>query len=91
MVKCIDIKDFNVYYGIFKVVEDVMMIVELWLVMVFIGLFGCGKFIFLCIFNCMYEVVVGVCVEGLVCFDDCDLYVCDVDFVVVCCIVGMVF
>lgn len=57
----------------------------MWSVIVFIGFFGCGKFMFLCMFNCMYEVIFGVCVEGEVLFDGKDFYGFGVDLVFVCC------
>lgn len=83
MVKCIEIKDFDIYYGFFYVVELVNLIVEFCIVMVFIGLFGCGKLMVLWIFNCMYEVILGVYCIGKVEFDGVDLYGKGVDLVVV--------
>lgn len=68
-----------------------MMLIELRIVIVFIGLFGCGKLMFLCILNWMYEVILGGWVEGIVVFNGCDFYVCEIDLVVVWCMVGMVF
>ena len=91
MAKRIDVKDLNVYYGVFKAVEGVTMTVEPRSVTAFIGPSGCGKSTFLRTLNRMHEVIPGGRVEGKVALDDQDLYAAGVDPVAVRRTVGMVF
>lgn len=60
MVKWLDFMDVNIYYGLFYVVVDVLLVILFCSVMVFIGFLGCGKMMVLCILNWMYEVIFGV-------------------------------
>src|SRR5688572_29715365 len=87
----IDVGDLNVYYGSFKAVEDVSMVIEPGSVTAFIGPSGCGKSTFIRTLNRMHEVVPGARVEGKVLLDGEDLYGADVDPVVVRRQIGMVF
>ncbi|MBD2757928.1 phosphate ABC transporter ATP-binding protein [Yimella sp. cx-573] len=91
MGKRIDVQDLNVFYGDFKAVEDVSMVIEPRSVTAFIGPSGCGKSTFLRTLNRMHEVIPGGRVEGSVKLDDQDLYASGVDPVGVRRTVGMVF
>lgn len=50
--------------------------------MVFIGLFGCGKLIFLCCINCMNDLVDSCCIDGEILFYGYNIYDKSVDVVV---------
>ncbi len=91
MSKRIEINDLNVYYGKFKAVEDVSMVIEPRSVTAFIGPSGCGKSTFIRTLNRMHEVIPGAYVEGQVLVDGDDLYGPGVDPVLVRRQVGMVF
>jgi phosphate transport system ATP-binding protein len=89
--KRIEVNDLNVYYGKFKAVEDVSMVIEPRSVTAFIGPSGCGKSTFIRTLNRMHEVIPGAYVEGEVLIDGDDLYGPGVDPVLVRRQVGMVF
>jgi len=89
--KRIEINDLNVYYGKFKAVEDITMVIEPRSVTAFIGPSGCGKSTFIRTLNRMHEVIPGAYVEGEVLVDGSDLYGPSVDPVLVRRQVGMVF
>jgi phosphate transport system ATP-binding protein len=89
--KRIEVNDLNVYYGKFKAVEDVTMVIEPRSVTAFIGPSGCGKSTFIRTLNRMHEVIPGAYVEGEVLIDGDDLYGPGVDPVLVRRQVGMVF
>jgi len=89
--KRIEVNDLNVYYGKFKAVEDVSMVIEPRSVTAFIGPSGCGKSTFIRTLNRMHEVIPGAYVEGQVLVDGDDLYGPGVDPVLVRRQVGMVF
>lgn len=91
MSKRIEVKDLNVYYGKFKAVEDISMVIEPRSVTAFIGPSGCGKSTFIRTLNRMHEVIPGAYVEGEVLVDGSDLYGASVDPVRVRRQVGMVF
>ena len=91
MSKRIEVNDLNVYYGKFKAVEDVSLVIEPRTVTAFIGPSGCGKSTFLRTLNRMHEVIAGARVEGEVLLDGEDLYGPGVDPVRVRRLVGMVF
>ncbi|GAA1691143.1 phosphate ABC transporter ATP-binding protein PstB [Microcella alkalica] len=91
MSKRIEVNDLNVYYGKFKAVEDVSMLIEPRSVTAFIGPSGCGKSTFIRTLNRMHEVIPGAYVEGQVLIDGDDLYGPGVDPVLVRRQVGMVF
>jgi phosphate transport system ATP-binding protein len=67
MSKRIEAKDLDIYYGKFKAVEGVSMIIEPRAVTAFIGPSGCGKSTFLRSLNRMHEVIPGAYVEGELC------------------------
>ncbi|WP_168916389.1 phosphate ABC transporter ATP-binding protein PstB [Microcella flavibacter] len=91
MSKRIEVNDLNVYYGKFKAVEDISMVIEPRSVTAFIGPSGCGKSTFIRTLNRMHEVIPGAYVEGEVLVDGSDLYGPGVDPVLVRRQVGMVF
>ena len=91
MSKSIEVRDLNVFYGKFKAVEDVSLMIEPRTVTAFIGPSGCGKSTFLRTLNRMHEVIPGAYVTGEVMIDGNDLYAPGVDPVQVRRQVGMVF
>lgn len=91
MAQRIDVADLDVYYGAFRAVADVSMIIEPRSVTALIGPSGCGKSTFLRTLNRMHEVVPGARVEGTVLVDGVDLYDRAVDPVAVRRQIGMVF
>ncbi len=91
MSKRIQVNDLDVYYGQFKAVEGVNMVIEPRSVTAFIGPSGCGKSTFLRTLNRMHEVIPGARVDGEVLVDGNDLYGPGVDPVLVRRQVGMVF
>lgn len=91
MSKRIEVNDLNVYYGKFKAVEDITMVIEPRSVTAFIGPSGCGKSTFIRTLNRMHEVIPGAYVEGEVLVDGNNLYGHGVDPVLVRRQVGMVF
>ncbi|WP_225755128.1 phosphate ABC transporter ATP-binding protein PstB [Actinotalea sp. Marseille-Q4924] len=91
MAQRIDVKDLDVYYGTFRAVADVSMMIEPRSVTALIGPSGCGKSTFLRTLNRMHEVIPGARVEGTVTMEGVDLYGNDVDPVAVRRLVGMVF
>ncbi len=91
MSKRIEVNDLDVFYGKFKAVEDVNIVIEPRTVTAFIGPSGCGKTTFLRTLNRMHEVVPGAYVKGEVLIDGNNLYGPGVDPVLVRRQVGMVF
>ena len=91
MAKRIEVEDLDVYYGSFKAVSGVSMVVEPRTVTAFIGPSGCGKSTVLRTLNRMHEVIPGAYATGKVQLDGVDLYGQGVDPVAVRRLVGMVF
>ena len=91
MAQRIDVSSLDVYYGAFRAVADVSMLIEPRSVTALIGPSGCGKSTFLRTLNRMHEVIPGARVEGTVTMDGVDLYDPDVDPVAVRRQIGMVF
>ena len=91
MSKRIEAKNLDIYYGDFKAVEDVSMVIEPRAVTAFIGPSGCGKSTFLRSLNRMHEVIPGAYVKGELLLDGEDLYAPAVDPVNVRRQIGMVF
>jgi phosphate transport system ATP-binding protein len=91
MAKRIDVEDLDVYYGSFKAVSGVSLVVEPRTVTAFIGPSGCGKSTVLRTLNRMHEVIPGAYATGKVALDGIDLYGQGVDPVAVRRLVGMVF
>ena len=91
MAKRIDVEHLDVYYGSFKAVSGVSLVVEPRTVTAFIGPSGCGKSTVLRTLNRMHEVIPGAYATGKVALDGVDLYGQGVDPVAVRRLVGMVF
>ena len=91
MSKRIETKNLDIFYGDFKAVEGVSMIIEPRAVTAFIGPSGCGKSTFLRSLNRMHEVIPGASVKGELLLDGEDLYAPAVDPVNVRRQIGMVF
>jgi phosphate transport system ATP-binding protein len=87
----IDVDSLNLYYGSFRAVKDISMIIEPRSVTAIIGPSGCGKSTFLRSLNRMHEVTPGTRVEGSVRLDGVDVYDSEVDPVQLRRVVGMVF
>lgn len=91
MAKRIELKSIDVYYGKFKAVEDINMVIEPRAITAFIGPSGCGKSTLIRTLNRMHEVIPGAYVEGELLMDGENIYSDDVDPVKVRRQVGMVF
>ena len=91
MSKRIEAKNLDIFYGDFKAVEGVSMIIEPRAVTAFIGPSGCGKSTFLRSLNRVHEVIPGASVKGELLLDGEDLYAPAVDPVNVRRQIGMVF
>lgn len=91
MAKRMELKDLNVYYGDFKAVEGVNMVIEPNAVTAFIGPSGCGKSTVLRCLDRMLELTPGARTTGQVLLDDQDIYAPGVDPVRVRQQIGMVF
>ena len=87
----IDIKNLDIYYGDFKAVADVNMVIQPRSVTAMIGPSGCGKSTVLRSLNRMHEVIPGAYVDGEVLMDGENLYGKGVDPVNVRRKIGMVF
>ena len=91
MSKRIDIKNLDIYYGDFKAVAGVDMVIQPRSVTAMIGPSGCGKSTVLRSLNRMHEVIPGAYVDGEVLMDGENLYGKGVDPVNVRRKIGMVF
>ena len=91
MSKRIDIKNLDIFYGDFKAVAEVNMVIQPRSVTAMIGPSGCGKSTVLRSLNRMHEVIPGAYVDGEVLMDGENLYGKGVDPVGVRRKVGMVF
>ena len=91
MAKQITLDRVNAYYGGFRAIADISMVVEPGSITAFIGPSGCGKSTALRTINRMHEVVPGARVEGVIALDEQDIYGPGVDPVEVRRNVGMVF
>lgn len=91
MAKRIELKSLDVYYGKFKAVEDISMVIEPRAITAFIGPSGCGKSTLIRTLNRMHEVIPGAYVEGELLMDGENIYSDEVDPVKVRRQVGMVF
>jgi phosphate transport system ATP-binding protein len=87
----IETKNLSFYYGSFKALEDVSVVVYEKAITAFIGPSGCGKSTFLRIFNRMNELISGVRIEGEVLIDGINIYDPSIDSVRIRKMVGMVF
>jgi len=89
--KRIEVNDLNIFYGKFKAVEDISMVIEPRSVTAFIGPSGCGKSTFIRSLNRMHEAIQGAYVTGEVLVDGQNLYSPATDPVNVRRQIGMVF
>jgi phosphate transport system ATP-binding protein len=87
----IEIRELSVYYGAFRAVRDINLMIQPHAITAIIGPSGCGKSTFLRTLNRMHELTDGTRVEGTVLLDDEDIYGQDVDPVALRRVVGMVF
>jgi phosphate transport system ATP-binding protein len=81
----------SIYYGEFRAVREISMLIPGQSVTAIIGPSGCGKSTFIRTLNRMHELVPGARVEGRVELDGEDIYAAGVDPVLLRRIVGMVF
>lgn len=86
----IEIKDLNLYYGENYVLKNINIKINEKVIIVLIGLFGCGKFIFLRILNRMNDFIENVKIEGNVYFEGKDIYK-EIDVIMFRKKIGMVF
>ena len=91
MAKRITLDHVNAFYGSFKAIDDLSLVIEARSITAFIGPSGCGKSTALRTINRMHEVIPGARVEGRICLDDDDIYAPGIDPVDVRRSVGMVF
>jgi phosphate transport system ATP-binding protein len=91
VAKRITLDRVNAYYGKFKAIEDLSLVIEEQSITAFIGPSGCGKSTALRTINRMHEVIPGARVEGRIALDDDDIYAPGTDPVDVRRKVGMVF
>jgi phosphate transport system ATP-binding protein len=87
----IDIEHLSVYYGAFRAVKDVSMMITPHAITAIIGPSGCGKSTFLRTLNRMHELTPTARLEGSVRLDGEDVNGPDVDPVALRRVVGMVF
>jgi phosphate transport system ATP-binding protein len=91
MAKRIEAVGVTAYYGSFKAIDNINMVIEPKSVTALIGPSGCGKSTFLRSINRMHEVLPGAYVEGKLTIDAQDIYGRDVDVTAVRRMIGMVF
>ena len=91
MAKRIEAAGITAYYGSFRAIDSISMVMEPKSVTALIGPSGCGKSTFLRSINRMHEVLPGTRVEGKLTIDAQDVYGRDVDVTAVRRLIGMVF
>ena len=91
MAKRITLDHVSAFYGSFKAIDDLSLVIEAQSITAFIGPSGCGKSTALRTINRMHEVIPGARVEGRISLDDDDIYAPGIDPVDVRRSVGMVF
>ncbi|MDP9798112.1 phosphate transport system ATP-binding protein [Catenuloplanes nepalensis] len=91
MAKRVEATNVNAFYGSFKAIENVNMVVEPKTVTALIGPSGCGKSTFLRSINRMHEVLPNARVEGTLTLDQENIYDKQVDVTAVRRLIGMVF
>jgi phosphate transport system ATP-binding protein len=91
MAKRVEATNVTSYYGSFKAIENISMVVEPKTVTALIGPSGCGKSTFLRSINRMHEVLPNARIEGRLTVDDQNIYDSDVDVTAVRRLIGMVF
>ena len=91
MAKRIESIGLNAFYGTFRAIQDVDLVIEPKTITALIGPSGCGKSTFLRTLNRLHEVIPGARVEGRLMLDDEDIYGPGVDPTGVRRTIGMVF
>nr|WP_221378422.1 phosphate ABC transporter ATP-binding protein PstB [Actinoplanes polyasparticus] len=91
MAKRIEASNVSSYYGNFKAIDSVSMVVEPKTITALIGPSGCGKSTFLRSINRMHEVLPNARIEGSLTIDEQNIYDPDVDVTAVRRLIGMVF
>src|ERR1051325_1439014 len=91
MAKRIEAVNVSAFYGAFRAIDSINMVIEPKSVTALIGPSGCGKSTFLRSINRMHEVIPGARVEGQLLIDGEDIYGRDVDVTTVRRMIGMVF
>ena len=91
MAKRIESIGLNAFYGNFRAIQDVDLVIEPKTITALIGPSGCGKSTFLRTLNRLHEVIPGARVEGRLMLDDEDIYGPGVDPTGVRRTIGMVF
>nr|WP_294691323.1 phosphate ABC transporter ATP-binding protein PstB [uncultured Friedmanniella sp.] len=91
MANRITLDNVNAFYGGFRAIADISMVIDERSITAFIGPSGCGKSTALRTINRMHEVIPGARVEGTIALDDDDIYAPGIDPVDVRRRVGMVF
>jgi phosphate transport system ATP-binding protein len=81
----------NLYYGAFQALKDISLDIPACGITAIIGPSGCGKSSLLRLFNRMNDLIPNARIEGLVEFDDADIYERNVDVVELRKRIGMVF
>src|SRR5262245_40179001 len=87
----IEARDLDIFYGTFKAVTGVNMLVERNKITAIIGPSACGKSTLLLAFNLMNELYAGTSIKGQIMFEGEDIYAPQVDPVEVRYRIGMVF
>ena len=87
----IETRHLNIYYGSFKAVTDVNLLIPEKKITAIIGPSGCGKSTLLRAFNRMNDLIPGSHIEGEIIYNNKNLYDRDVDPVEVRYRIGMVF
>ncbi len=91
MMRKMEIKDLNLFYGNFQALIDVNLMIEEKGITALIGPSGCGKSTFLRVLNRMNDLIPGVKIEGQVMIDGRDIYDKSIDVVELRKKIGMVF
>ncbi len=91
MAKRIEPCGLSAYYGSFRAIADVSLVIEPKTVTALIGPSGCGKSTFLRTINRMHEVIAGARVTGQMLLDEEDIYGPGIDATDVRRTIGMVF
>jgi len=86
-----DVQDLSVWYGTFRAIRDVRIVIQQRQITALIGPSGCGKTTMLRCFNRMNDLIPSARVEGSILYHGVDLYEREVDPVEVRRRIGMVF
>ncbi|MDD3168304.1 MAG: ATP-binding cassette domain-containing protein, partial [Eubacteriales bacterium] len=69
-----EIEKLNLYYGSFQALKEIDMTIYGNKITALIGLSGCGKSTFIRTLNRMNDLIQGVTIEGIIQFDNRDIY-----------------